>query len=159
MSIDQQTFFEQQMMREENCVSMYTRFAGIVSDQGLRNMFHEFARQAQEHRDTIRSILSGQGIVEDGVMQNRATQEESPVSGPLDQRQDQLTHQSGTPPARGKDEDMIADSLLAMKSLSEGYRSALRLVSEERVAAALIGMRQDEDKQKEQLARYMGGPR
>lgn len=52
MSIDQRTFFEQQMLREENCVSMYTRFAGIVNDPGLRDMFHEFARQAQAHRDT-----------------------------------------------------------------------------------------------------------
>ena len=152
MSIDQRTFFEQQMLREENCVSMYTRFAGIVNDPGLRDMFHEFARQAQAHRDTIRTLLSGQGIAEDGVLQNRATQESTPIGGP---RPD--AHQSGTPPSRGHDEDMIADSLLSMKAMSDGYRSALRLVSDESTAAALIGMRQDEDRQKEQLARYLHG--
>lgn len=52
---------------------------------------------------------------------------------------------------------MIADSLLSMKAMSDGYRSALRLVSDESTAAALIGMRQDEDRQKEQLARYLHG--
>jgi len=141
---DLSTFLEQQIQREENCVSMYTRFAGIASDPKLRSMFHEFAKTAQDHRDGLRSLVTQQGVFEDGVIQNRITQEA--VTG---------SPQWAMPPVRGRDEDMIADSLLSMRALSESYRSALRMVSDESVAAALIGMRQEEDRQKEQLGRYL----
>ncbi|MGE5579336.1 MAG: ferritin-like domain-containing protein [Bacillota bacterium] len=147
MSIDLNSYLEQQLLKEENCVSMYTRFAGIVGDAELRKMFHEFGRQAQAHRDTLRSILERQGMAQDGVIQNRVTGE-AMFSG-------FGVGQSEEPPVRGRDEDMVADSLLTMRAMSESYRSLLRLVSDEGVAEALIGMRKDEDRQKEQLARYL----
>ena len=140
---------------------MYTRFAEIASNPELRSMFHAFGRQAQAHRDGLRALLTQQGVPEDGVVQNRATQEAVPTdsvaSGGHDRQQmsQQVAPQGSMPSVRGRDEDMIADSLLSMRALSESYRSALRMVSDESVAAALIGMRQEEDRQKEQLARYL----
>ncbi len=150
---NQRAFLEQQLMREENCISMYTRFAGIAGDPGLRSLFTEFSHQAQAHSDALRSLLQGQGVNEDGVLQNRATQEAIPGDRPAPADAPQV----GVPPVRGRDEDMIDDSFLSMKSMSDAYRSALRQVSDENIAAALIGMRQDEDRQKEQLARYLHG--
>ncbi len=154
MSVDLQRFLEQQVLREENCAGMYTRFAGIASDPRLRAMFHDFGREAQAHRDGLRSLLTRQGIPEDGVLQNRATQDATPI-GPSAGAGGDDTLREGTPPVRGRDDDMVADVLLSMKSMSEAYRSALRMVADERVAAALIGMRQDEDRMKEQLARHL----
>jgi len=153
MSVDLASQLEQLLLREENCVSMYTRFAGIAGDPELREMFHEFGRQAQAHRDTLRAILERQGAALDWVMQNRATGEAmasgSGVSAIL------AIGQPEELPVRGRDEDMVADSLLTMRAMSESYRSLLRLVSDESVAEALIGMRKEEDRQKEQLARYL----
>lgn len=148
MSVDLNTYLEQQLLKEENCVGMCTRFAGIAADAGLREMFHEFGRQAQVHRDLLRSILERQGVAQDGVIQNRVTGE-AMFSGSGG------VGQPGEPPVRGRDEDMVADSLLAMREMSESYRSLLRMVSDESIAEALIGMRKDEDRQKEQLARYL----
>ncbi len=148
---DERTLLEQQLMREENCASTYTRYASITRDPELARLYEGFAHEAHAHAGLIRSLLQGQGIGEDNVLQNRATSAYIPSGGSTGDE----PATDNVPPVRGRDEDMVDDTLLTLKSMSEAYRAALRQTADEGVCAALIGMRRDEDSQKERLARYL----
>ncbi len=52
---------QDQAKHEEICIQKYSKYASQAKDQALRNMFNEFARDEQEHYNTIQGFLANSG--------------------------------------------------------------------------------------------------
>lgn len=153
------SFYEEQIVREENCASTFSRYASIAGNPQLAQMFSGFARVATEHTNTLRSFLRGQDVATDAVIQNRVLPS-STTGGSLPGSPPEAGFPGGNvPPVRGRDEDMVDDAFLSLKVLADSYRAALRQSGDESLTATLIGMRREIEGEREELARYLQGSR
>lgn len=166
---------QDQAKHEEICIQKYSKYASQAKDQELRNMFNEFAKDEQEHYNTIQGFLTNpQGAQRPGN-QPQSQQYQSPrqatsmqAGGPeLGQTTSQIgwanrgftaeAGQIGGGAGSGTQDEasMLTDMLMTEKYVSGAYDTAVFESSNKQLRQALQHIQQDEQRHGEGIFNYM----
>ena len=130
---------EDQKKHEEMCIQKYSNYANQAQDQELKQLFDTYAKEEQQHLNTIIQILSGQVP---NIQQGHNNQQKQQKTS-----QGTMTNQS--------DATLCADLLMTEKFVSGAYNTAIFECVDTKVRDALNHIQKEEQKHGEGIFNYM----
>ncbi|MBO8158090.1 MAG: spore coat protein [Thermosyntropha sp.] len=130
---------EDQKKHEQVCVQKYNEYASKATDPQLKQIFTAYARQEQQHYDTINQILSGQLP----AMGGQGSQG-MPIAG-------------GIQPGAGNPQDaaLCSDMLMTEKYVSDTYNTAIFEFTDSNLRQILNHIQKEEQQHGEGIFNYM----
>lgn len=149
LSQKERMLLQDQLSHEEICIQKYTSYAQKASDPQLRQMFDAYARQEQNHYNTINQILQGQvPNVQNQQQQGSQSQPGSPMmSRPM--------QAFGLTQGGQDDQAMCNDMLMTEKYVSGTYDTAIFEFQDANVRSVLNHIQKEEQGHGEGIFNYM----
>jgi spore coat protein CotF len=142
----ERTLLEDQKAHENICIKKYNNYASQTQCPELKQMFQTYARQEQQHLDTINQMLNGQVP---NMQQNQQQQKQQM------QQQQQGQQQQGTGMTNSSDADLCNDMLMTEKYVSDTYDTAIFEFVDPNARQALNHIQKEEQQHGEGIFNYM----
>ncbi|MGI6096524.1 MAG: spore coat protein [Dethiobacteria bacterium] len=147
----ERTLLQDQKKHEEICIQKYKNYANQAKDPELKQLFNSYAKQEQQHYDTLNQILSGQvpnmqqqgqqqGQQQVGQQQNYQPLQQQPMGGAM---------------ADQSDADLCTDMLMTEKYVSSTYDTAIFESVNSDIRQALNHIQKEEQQHGEGIFNYM----
>ncbi|HHW30787.1 MAG TPA: spore coat protein [Clostridiaceae bacterium] len=147
LSQKERMLLEDQKSHEEICIQKYNNYANQTQDPQLKQLFKNYAKQEQEHYNTINQILSGQvpNMAQQQGKQNQQNQQ--------NQQYQQTQAQSGM--NNQNDAALCSDMLMAEKYVSSAYNTAIFEFTDTNIRQVLNHIQKEEQQHGEGIFNYM----
>jgi len=150
LTTKERLLLEDQKSHEETCIQKYTNYANQATDQQLKDIFNNLAKNEQEHYNTINQLLSGQlPSMGQGSGQQQSVQQaqQQAASG--------IKMQSGLSGNQNLDKNLCTDMLMTEKYVSGTYDTAIFEFSNPQIRDVLNHIQKEEQKHGETIFQYM----
>lgn len=148
LSQKENQLLQDQKTHEKICIQKYQKYAQQASDPKLKQLFESYAKQEQQHLNTIDSILNGQ-VPSMNQSQNSQSTEQSQQSNTQAQS---TTNQSSASQA---DATLCTDMLMTEKYVSNAYDTAIFEFADSNVRQALNHIQKEEQQHGEGIFNYL----
>ena len=137
-----------QKSHEKICIEKYTNYAEQAQDPELKNLFNDYAKQEQQHLDTINQILNG--TVPQTQQQNNQSQNQQQANQGMKQNQGKQAGMSNQ-----KDAQLCNDLLMTEKYVSGTYDTAIFESTDSNLRNTLNHIQKEEQQHGEGIFNYM----
>ncbi|HOB21127.1 MAG TPA: spore coat protein [Candidatus Atribacteria bacterium] len=149
---------EDQKKHEQICIMKYNNYAAQATDPELKQLFQSFAKQEQQHYNTINQLLSGQ--VPDTQQQQQQQQQQQgqqqQQAAQAQGQQAQQQQQQGMQAMQNQsDEALCTDMLMTEKYVSSAYNTAIFEFQDPNARQVLNHIQKEEQQHGEGIFNYM----
>ena len=135
---------QDQKSHEEICVRKYNSYANQTSDPQLKELFHSYAQQEQNHLDTVNQMLQGQ--VPD-MKQQQGNQQQQQGNQQMQPTMEQSEKEINA--------SLCNDLLMTEKYVSDTYNTAIFEFQDTNMRQALNHIQKEEQQHGEGIFNYM----
>ncbi|WP_040214388.1 spore coat protein [Clostridium polynesiense] len=132
---------EDNLNAEYLCIRKYDQYASLATDQQLKQMFNDLASKERQHAQTLKGILS-----QNGVSTNNIFETASPPKGDLSSVQKDLG---------STDAQLLNDALYVEKYVSSSYNNAVLESADPNIRMQLQHIQNEEQQHAETLFNAM----
>lgn len=145
LSQKERMLLEDQKSHEEICIQKYTNYANQAEDPELKQLLTTYAKEEQQHYDTINQILSGTvpNLNQQGQQQNNQNQQNS----------SQNTSTTGM--YNTNDASLCTDLLMTEKYISGAYNTTIFECTDTSLRNTLNHIQKEEQQHGEGIFNYM----
>ena len=147
LSQKERLLLEDQKSHEKVCIEKYTNYANQAQDPELKQLFNTYAKQEQQHLNTINQILSGQVP---NMNQQQGQQQQDQQNQQMDT---QATGNAGM--VNQKDAMLCNDMLMTEKYVSGTYDTVIFECGDTNIRNALNHIQKEEQQHGEGIFNYM----
>ncbi len=160
LSQKERYLLEDQKKHEQICILKYNNYAAQATDPELKQMFQAFAKQEQQHYNTINQLLSGQvpnpQQQQQQQQQKQDQQQAAQGQGQQAQQQQQQGQQQGMQAMQNQsDEALCTDMLMTEKYVSSAYNTAVFEFQDTNARQVLNHIQKEEQQHGEGIFNYM----
>ncbi|HHW92272.1 MAG TPA: spore coat protein [Firmicutes bacterium] len=151
-----------QISHEKICIQKYNNYANQTQDPQLKQLLQTYARQEEQHLNTLNQILSGTvpNLQQQGQQQQQQGQQQQQQRG---QQLQQQAGAGGMPRAAGaqtgmtgqNDQDLCNDLLMTEKYVSNTYDTAIFEFTDSNIRQVLNHIQKEEQQHGEGIFNYM----
>ncbi|KUO49328.1 MAG: coat protein F [Desulfitibacter sp. BRH_c19] len=148
LSQKERMLLQDQKKHEEICIQKYNQYANQVQDPQLKQLFQTYAKQEQQHKDTVNQILNGQ-VPQMSQQQNQQATNQSTGY--------QAGGQGKMQGAMGNADDaaLCQDMLMTEKFVSGSYDDTIFQFNDSSARQALNHIQKEEQQHGEGIQQYM----
>lgn len=177
LSQKEKTLLQDQVKHEEICIQKYNNYANQAQCQELKQLFQQYAKQEEEHKNSINQLLNGQ-IPQMSQQQNQQSsyqttgiqtqqsglysgQHGGQLSGQLGKQFSQQVSGQGTMSSmqdamgNANDAALCNDMLMTEKFVSSSYDNAIFQFNDTNVRQVLNHIQKEEQQHGEGIKQYM----
>lgn len=135
----EEMLLQDQKSHEEICIAKYREYANQVSDPKLKQLLNNYAKEEEQHLDTINQMLQSHSFQVQGQ----------------GQRGSDMTLTSASQQSNQQDKVLLEDLLMTEKYVSDTYNTAVFEFKDSNMRQALNHIQSEEQQHGEGLFNYM----